>query len=244
MRMLLVQKTTMITVGTHNERTRVAWIEQALRRIPAGGRILDAGAGEQQLKRFCSHLQYVAQDFAQYNGRGDGVGLQTGAWDQTKLDIVSDIASIPEPDQSFDAIMCTEVFEHIPHPVEALREFTRLLRPGGYLLITAPFCSLTHFAPFHYYTGFSPYFYEHYLPLNGFTILDLQLNGNFFEYMGQETRRIPWMAAKYAGNRLRIWEWLALKVLLRALQRLTDYDKDSAELLHFGCHVLAQKRIK
>jgi ubiquinone/menaquinone biosynthesis C-methylase UbiE len=244
MRMLLVQKTTMITVGTHNERTRVAWIEQALRRIPAGGRILDAGAGEQQLKRFCSHLQYVAQDFAQYNGRGDGVGLQTGAWDQTKLDIVSDIASIPEPDQSFDAIMCTEVFEHIPHPVEALREFTRLLRPGGYLLITAPFCSVTHFAPFHYYTGFNRYFYEWYLPLYGFDILDFQPNGNFFEYVAQEVRRLPSMGVKYADDRLRLWERLALRVVLRALQRFTNRDRSSSELLHFGCHVLARKQIE
>src|SRR5262245_62187810 len=100
-----------ITVGTHNERTRVAWIERTLKRIPAGARILDAGAGQRQFKRFCGHLQYVAQDFAQYDGRGDGLGLQTGAWDQAGLDIVSDITSIPEPDRSFDAIMCTEVFE-------------------------------------------------------------------------------------------------------------------------------------
>lgn len=231
-----------IAVGTHNERTRVAWIEQALKRIPAGARILDAGAGEQQFKRFCGHLQYVAQDFAQYDGRGDGVGLQTGAWDQTGLDIIGDIASIPQPDQSFDAIMCTEVFEHIPHPVDALKEFARLLRPGGYLLITAPFCSVTHFAPFHFYTGFSRYFYEHYLPLYGFEIVDLQTNGNFFEYVAQETRRIPSAGVQYAGDRLRIWERLALRIILRALDRFSRQDRGSSALLHFGCHVFARKR--
>lgn len=232
----------MITVGTQNERTRVAWIEQALKHIPAGARILDAGAGEQQFKRFCGHLQYVAQDFAQYDGRGDGVALQTGTWDQAELDIVGDIASIPEPDQSFDAIMCTEVFEHIPHPADALKEFARLLRPGGYLMITAPFCSLTHFAPFHFYTGFSRYFYEHYLPLYGFEIVDLQTNGNFFEYVAQETRRIPSMGVQYAGDRLRIWERVALRIILRALNRFTRQDHGSSALLHFGCHVFARKR--
>jgi ubiquinone/menaquinone biosynthesis C-methylase UbiE len=240
--MLLVPKKAMTRVGTHNERTRVAWIERTLKRIPAGARLLDAGAGEQQFKRFCSHLQYVAQDFAQYDGRGDEVGLQTGMWDQTGLDIVSDVAAIPEPDQSYDAIMCTEVFEHIPHPVEALKEFARLLKPGGYLLITAPFCSVTHFAPYHYYTGFSRYFYEYYLPRYGFEIIDFQTNGNFFEYVAQEVRRVPFMSAKYAGDRLWIWERLALRIVLRALERFTQKDRGSSDLLHFGCHVFAQKR--
>src|SRR5215467_8426672 len=137
-------------VGTQNEQDRVNWIERTLQRIPEGARILDAGAGERQFKRFCGHLRYVAQDFAKYDGRGDGAGLHTGAWNHTGLDIVSDIASIPEPDESFDAIMCTEVLEHIPEPAAALQEFSRLLVPGGYMLLTAPFCSLTHFAPYHY----------------------------------------------------------------------------------------------
>jgi ubiquinone/menaquinone biosynthesis C-methylase UbiE len=232
----------MITVGTHNEATRVAWIEQALKRIPAGGRILDAGAGEQQFKRFCDHLRYVAQDFAQYDGQGDGVGLQTGSWDQSDLDIVGDIAAIPEPDQSFDAIMCTEVFEHIPHPVEAIAEFARLLRPGGYLLITAPFCSVTHFAPYHFYTGFNRYFYEHHLGRHGFEIVDFQANGNFFEYVAQETRRVPAMAAQYTNDKLRLWERVALKIILQALERFSKQDRGSAQLLHFGCHILAVKR--
>jgi hypothetical protein len=41
--------------------------------------IPDAGAGELQFKKFCSHLKYATQDFAKCNGKGDGVGLQPGA---------------------------------------------------------------------------------------------------------------------------------------------------------------------
>jgi len=63
------------------------------------------------------------------------------------VDVISDITSIPLPDASFDACLCTEVLEHLPHPIEALRELARLLRPGGRLILTAPFCSLTHFSP-------------------------------------------------------------------------------------------------
>jgi len=239
--LFLVRETTMISAGTHNESNRVAWIERTLKRIPAGARILDAGAGEQRFKPFCAHLRYVAQDFAQYDGRGDGVGLQTGSWDQSTLDIVSDIATIPEPDASFDAIMCTEVFEHIPHPAQALAEFARLLKPNGYLLITAPFCSLTHFAPYHFYTGFNRYFYDHYFKLYGFEMVDFQLNGNYFEYLAQELRRLPSVAVQYGGQPMRVWEKLARRLLLRALERFSRADRGSAELLNYGCHVFAQK---
>ncbi len=190
----------MTTVGTKNLSTREAWLEKTLKNIPEGSRILDAGAGELKYRQFCLHLNYVSQDFAQYDGKGDKKGLQTSAWDQSKLDIVSDITSIPEPDESFDAVMCIEVFEHLPEPVKAIKEFARLLKPGGHLIITAPFCSLTHFAPYHFHTGFNRYFYEKHLPDNGFEIIELRENGNFFEYLAQEIRRVPSVAKTYNKN--------------------------------------------
>jgi len=170
--------------------------------IPPGQRILDAGAGELQYKRFCAHLDDVSQDFAQYDGGGDGTGLQTGTRDQSKLDIIGDIRHIPEPDVSFDVVMCIEVLEHLPYPVETLREFRRLLRPGGTLILTAPFCSLTHYAPYFYQTGYSRHFYEYWLQHPGFQIVDMQWNGNYFEYLAQELRRLPSVSAEYAARSL------------------------------------------
>jgi len=232
----------MAVVGTLNTSTREVWLEQALQQIPAGKRILDAGAGELKFKKFCGHLDYVSQDFAQYDGSGDGKGLQAGSWDQTKLDIVSDITAIPEPDYSFDAIMCVEVFEHLPDPLLALQEFSRLLKPGGQLILTAPFCSLTHLAPYHFYSGFNIYFYETHLKQYGFEIIEFQKNGNFFEYMAQEIRRIPSVAIQYANDRPDPQEILLIKDLLEMLQRFTDQDGGSSELLCFGYHIRAIKR--
>lgn len=236
----------MTTVGTQNEAPREAWLQETLAKIPAGARLLDAGAGEQRHKKYCTHLEYVAQDFARYDGKGDAIGLQTGAWDQTMLDIVGDIAVIAEPSESFDAVLCVEVFEHIPHPVEALKELARLLKPGGSLILTAPFCSMTHFAPYHYYTGFSRYFYQHYLPLYGFEVIEMQFNGNYFEYLAQEIRRLPEIGTRYAGRRSRSPQSIALRlasaVMLRALQTFAAADKGSSELLCYGTHVRAVKK--
>jgi len=228
-------------VGTKNESTRVAWLEKTLKEIPPNSRILDAGAGEQQFKKFCSHLNYVSQDFAQYNGNGDGKGLQTGVWNQNQLDIVCDITVIPEPDESFDAILCTEVFEHLPNAVLAIKEFSRLIRKNGYLIITAPFCSLTHFSPHHYTTGFNSYFYEMHLPNYGFEIVELQRNGNFFEYVAQEVRRIPNVSNKFSNSSPNKLERLAIEILLNMLQKFSSKDKGSEELLNHGLHIIAIK---
>lgn len=228
-------------VGATNDAVREAWLEKNLKSLRAGSRILDAGAGELRYKRYCAHLDYVSQDFAQYDGTGDASGLQEGAWDQTKLDIVSDITAIPEPDDSFDAILCVEVFEHLPNPVLALQEFFRLLRPGGQLIMTAPFCSLTHFAPFHYYSGFNRYFYETHLPRLGFEILDIKHNGNFFEYLAQEVRRIKFVAARYSGIKINFFVKVFLQLFLLMLSRYSKKDRGSEEILNFGYHVRAIK---
>jgi ubiquinone/menaquinone biosynthesis C-methylase UbiE len=229
------------TAGKDNFQTRDQWLQQVLTSLPEGLRILDAGAGEQQYKKYCTHLQYVSQDFAQYNPQQVDAGLQMEKWDYGKLDIVSDIASIPEPDASFDVIMCTEVFEHIINPREAIREFTRLLKPGGTLIITAPFCSMTHFAPYHFYTGFNLYFYQTELPANGFTVESITPNGNYFEYLAQEMNHLPFFAGKYAGAQFNRKERFAHRIVQKLLERLSRNDKGSTELLCFGLHVVARK---
>ncbi|HZR76052.1 class I SAM-dependent methyltransferase [Bradyrhizobium sp.] len=229
-------------VGTRNAATRDAWVASALAALPAGARLLDAGAGECQYKKHCGHLKYVAQDNAVYDGKGDS-GLQTGSWDFSQIDIVSDILDIPEPDASFDAVLCTEVLEHLPDPVRALDEMARLLRPGGMFIITAPFWSLTHFAPYHYATGFNRYFYEFHLDRLGFDIVEMTPNGNFFECVGQELRRVSDMAQRFAGGEKPTpLEFNAMQVVLAMVERMSASDTGSPDMLHFDCQVRAVKR--
>lgn len=231
----------MITIGTRNLSNREMWLEKTLKQIPAGSRILDAGAGELEYKKYCSHLEYVSQDFCQYEGKGDEKGLQTEKWNTAQIDIVSDIVVIPEKDKSFDAIMCIEVFEHIPEPVKAIKEFSRLLKKGGFLILTAPFCSLTHFAPFHFYSGYNRYFYEHHLKEAGFEIMEIIPNGNYFSYLAQEIRRIPYCAERYALKKVSLFTRLIIKIILFILERIEKNDKNSSEFLCFGYHVFARK---
>lgn len=229
------------TVGTTNASARDSWVIHALRQLPSGARLLDAGAGEQRYRKYCQHLRYVAQDFAQYKPDVGAGGLHDAQWEYGKLDIVSDITAIPEPDASFDAVLCTEVFEHLANPLEAIREFSRLLKLGGELIVTAPFCSLTHQAPFHFSTGFSRYFYETHLPLLGFHIDEISANGNYFEYVAQELRRTRLVGRQYANARTSPLELAATFLLLVVLARRSRADRGSDELLVFGHHVRATR---
>jgi ubiquinone/menaquinone biosynthesis C-methylase UbiE len=224
-----------------NERARNLWLSETISALQSGLRILDAGAGELRNKPLCNHLDYVSQDICQYEGSGDAKGLQTGKWDTTHIDIVSDIANIPEPDNSFDVILCSEVFEHLPDPLKAVNEFSRLLKPGGKLIITAPFASLVHFAPYHYATGFSRYWYEFHLPAYGFEIEELSSNGDWFDYTKQELIRLP-SAAKHYGD----WSWPLAYIfaglgLLYFLVRPKNYNRAN-DLACFGWHCVAVKK--
>jgi SAM-dependent methyltransferase len=227
-------------IGGDTIEVQANWIIRQLKDLPAGSRILDAGAGELRFMPHCSHLQYVAQDFAEYDGGGDGLGLHPGKWDNTRLDIVSDITCIPVDDESFDAILCSEVFEHIPDSIAAVREFSRILKPGGTLLITAPFNSLTHFAPYHF-CGHNRYWYMHHLPLMGLTLGEIKPNGSWFAFVAQELRRSRLVGRMYASGVLGLITRISAIPLLVLLTLLARKDRGSHELLCFGYMVRATK---
>lgn len=240
---LLKNKKVVESVGTLNQANREKWLKKTLKQIPKGKKILDAGAGELQYKKYCKHLRYTSQDFAQYDGSGDSKGLQTGEWDNSKLDIISDITSIPVKDKSFDAVMCVEVLEHMLEPALAVREFGRILKVGGKLIITAPFASITHFAPHFYSSGYSEYWYRRLLVEEGFKIINLTKNGNYFEYLAQETRRLFFISSKYAGINLEADKKSKklIENMVTLLEKINKGNKNSEDLLCYGIQIEAIK---
>jgi SAM-dependent methyltransferase len=221
-----------------NEANRQVWLATTLSALPEGSRILDAGAGELRNRPLCDHLVYTSQDFCQYEGKGDATGLQTGSWDTSRIDLVCDITAIPMADASFDAILCSEVLEHIPEPTRALDEFARLLKPSGKLILTAPFASLVHFAPYHYCTGFSRYWYEHHLVKRRFQIQELVPNGDWFSFCQQELMRLGGMARRYGD-----WSWPLAYMLsiLGALYFRIRGGKKAEDIACFGWQCVAVK---
>src|SRR5262249_41023383 len=106
-----------------NPRTRNEWIAGRARSVGPGSSVLDVGAGTDLYRDMFKHCTYETQDFAEYDGYK---GLE-GQY--AHIDHVSDITKIPVPDASFDVILCTEVLEHVPRPIDALREMARIAKP-------------------------------------------------------------------------------------------------------------------
>jgi ubiquinone/menaquinone biosynthesis C-methylase UbiE len=152
--------------------------------VPAGASVLDVGAGTCPYRARFAHCHYLTHDFKRYEGEKLGGGTSYG-----DIDFASDITAIPAPDASFDVILCTEVLEHVPRPMEAVQEMTRLLKPSGRLWLTAPLGSGRHQLPFHYYGGFTPEWYRDVARRLNMSIVSITPNGGFFRLMAQEAAR-------------------------------------------------------
>jgi SAM-dependent methyltransferase len=147
--------------------------------LPLGTRILDVGAGSCKYASLFAHCEYLAQDHPDV------------AYAPAKAVIRSDITKIPLPDASLDALLCTEVLEHVEAPLDAVVEFARLLRPGGRLMLTVPLASRIHRVPTHFYGGLGPDFFECSLTGRGFHLDELRPLGSWTQFMAQELGRTP-----------------------------------------------------
>lgn len=54
-------------------------------------------------------------------------------------DIQADLAALPLPDAAFDAVLSCHTLEHVIEDRAAMRELARVLRPGGWAAIMAPY---------------------------------------------------------------------------------------------------------
>mgnify|MGYP001370262344 CR=1 FL=1 len=142
-----------------------------------GTRVLDAGAGEAPYRPLFAHCEYVTQDWP-------GT-VHAGARD---ADVIADLHDLPVADGSFDAVVCTEVLEHVAEPARVLDELARVLRPGGTVLITVPFVGGLHEEPHDHYR-YTSHGLAGLLDRAGFTNIEVEPLTGYWSTLSQVLRQ-------------------------------------------------------
>lgn len=101
-----------------------------------GERVLDAGCGSGWLAWRCrsAGARVWALDLALL-----GVAQARARFPQVGQYQVGDLYALPFVDLAFDAVVLSEVLEHLEEPERGLAEAGRVLRPGGRLLVSVPY---------------------------------------------------------------------------------------------------------
>jgi SAM-dependent methyltransferase len=95
----------------------------------------------------------------------------------------TDAAILPFADARFDAVICSELLEHVPEPLNVVKEIHRVLKPKGSAIICVPFMNKIHGDPYDYgrYTDF---FWNENLSRLGFQDIEIEKTGPILERPG------------------------------------------------------------
>jgi SAM-dependent methyltransferase len=123
---------------TYRRRAIDRWL--AGNRALLAGRVLDLGS-----KRIASKGLFILEPHP-----GDRwIALDIRA------DLIPDVVgrgeALPFRSDTFDAVVCSEVIEHVEDPAALVRELYRVVRKGGHLLLSSPFLFPIHGDPYDYH---------------------------------------------------------------------------------------------
>ena len=156
-----------------NARIEQSLMEQSSR-LSEGSLLLDAGAGE------CPY-KYIFEDF-----NYQSTDMPGGFYDQPH-DFECELHNIPKDDNTYDAVILTQVLEHVPDPEATLSEICRVIKPNGKLLLSVPLNGPLHGEPWHYFQ-FTHYGLDQLAQKTGFKIDEIEKVGGAFWLIG---KRLP-----------------------------------------------------
>jgi SAM-dependent methyltransferase len=107
------------------------------------GDVLDVGCGQSPYRFLLdpATTRYVGIDI-----------IDADKFDYRNSDVVTfDGVHIPFPDDSFDAVICTEVLEHVADFQGLVDEIRRVMKEGAEAIVTVPWSARRHYVPYDYF---------------------------------------------------------------------------------------------
>ena len=151
------------------------------------GRVLDVGAGTiNRYQKYFKADEYITTDYLP----------------GPNISIVASADNLPFADGEFDAVVSTQVFEHLEFPEKAAAEISRVLKIGGHLLVTIPQTNELHEEP-HDYFRYTRYGLEALFCHHGFKLIEIDQRGGYYVMMCQ-------MKTRFLMQRYNLYErpWL------------------------------------
>lgn len=216
------------------------FVKDVAGKLPEGFLILDAGAGECAYKKYFSHCQYKSVDLA----------VGDDKWCYQHLDYIAPLDDLPIEDNVFDAVLATQVLEHLNKPQESVCELYRVLKKNGTLYLTAPMAQAEHQIPYDFFR-YTSYGLKHLLMTAGFSSVDVKPMGGCFVRWAYELPSVITLFPRigYTKGEFNIYGLLLmplrrmvsalvifLQIILIYLDRFDDTGKDT-----WGWQVVAIK---
>lgn len=195
-------------------RSILEFVARCARELKRGARVLDAGAGDAPYRELFGHCDYVTTDWTR--------SVHPGA---RSADVIASLADLPVADASFDAVVCTQVLEHVDDPRAVVAELHRVLRPGARLWLTVPLVWPLHEEPFDFFR-YTPHSLAMLLARAGFVDVQVAPRNGYFATVAQLLRLAPdtvgWQDGRGGPSRARLFE--DLRRLADQLECFEDLD--------------------
>lgn len=180
--------------------------------------ILDIGCGRKPYEHLFQGKTYKGIDVAE-SGHNHL---------SSSVDKYYDGVNIPYPDNSFDLVFSTQVFEHAESLDDLMAEARRVLRPRGYIIVTMPFVWPEHEMPYDF-RRFTSVGIKQWLTSHGVEVLHCNKVGNAFLCFGSLLNNQLFISIPVTNKYLKLLIWAPIGIVINtvfALLSLIFGDRD------------------
>jgi SAM-dependent methyltransferase len=190
----------------------------------ASGKLLDLGCGKVPLYEAYRDLitDSICADWENTSHQSSHLDLEI---DLTK--------TLPFRDAEFNTIILSDVLEHLPDPQLLWHEMSRVLSPGGKVIMNVPFFYWLHEQPHDYYR-YTEYALRRFVDIAQMRLVLLSAIGGAPEVMTDIFAKNALRAGRTGRMMSRLSQWMTLKFIDTTLGRkMSDGTKDSFPLGYF-----------